>query len=247
MMRDLHVHSTFSDGKNTPEEIAEEAFRLHMDTLGFSEHSYTGIDGDEGTLPETYDAYKKEICRLKELYRGKMEILCGIEQDIDSPIPATGFDYVIGSVHYLKKAGRWIFVDYSPQDTREAVEHLYDGDPYAYAEHYFARVQDLADTQCDIIGHFDLFLKYCEKDPLMDPTHPRVLAAGKKALDVLLKTNRPFEVNTGAISRGWRTSPYPGKAFREYILKNGGKLILSSDSHKKETLMFQFDKWRQVL
>ena len=39
MSFDLHVHTTFSDGKNTPEEIVLEAIRRGMDTIGFSDHS----------------------------------------------------------------------------------------------------------------------------------------------------------------------------------------------------------------
>ena len=35
-----------------------------------------------------------------------MEIHCGIEQDLFSQEPTDGYDYVIGSVHYLYAAGR---------------------------------------------------------------------------------------------------------------------------------------------
>ena len=33
-MRDLHMHTVFSDGKNTPEEMVQEAIRLGLDTVG---------------------------------------------------------------------------------------------------------------------------------------------------------------------------------------------------------------------
>ena len=34
-MRDLHMHSVYSDGKNTAEEMILEAIRLGLDTVGW--------------------------------------------------------------------------------------------------------------------------------------------------------------------------------------------------------------------
>ena len=98
-------------------------------------------------------------------------------------------------------------------------------------------------TRCDIIGHFDLITKFIEQDPQFDVHHPRYVKAWQGAADTLLKTGRPFEINTGAISRGYRTSPYPAGEIRDYIRAHGGKLILSSDSHQKETIAFRFEDY----
>ena len=92
----------------------------------------------------------------------------------------------------------------------------------------------------DIIGHFDLITKFYEGGALFDETEPRYIAASRAAADVLLKTGKPFEINTGAISRGYRTAPYPSLALRDYIRHKGGSFLLSSDSHAKESLCFQF-------
>ena len=40
---DRHIHSTFSDGANTPEEIVQEAINRQMTTIGFSDHSYLSL------------------------------------------------------------------------------------------------------------------------------------------------------------------------------------------------------------
>ena len=34
---DRHIHSTFSDGENTPEEIVQEAIKRKMTEIGFSD------------------------------------------------------------------------------------------------------------------------------------------------------------------------------------------------------------------
>ena len=54
---------------------------------------------------------------------------------------------------------------------------------------------------------------------------------------------KPFEVNTGAISRGYRTHPYPSRAMLRYIAQKGGSVILSGDSHSKDALCCAFEKW----
>ena len=100
-------------------------------------------------------------------------------------------------------------------------------------------------TECDIIGHFDLVSKFNEKQGWFDEGHPRYTAAWRKAADALLRTGKPFEINTGAISRGYRTDAYPARPIREYIRQRGGRLILSSDAHRKEHIAFAFERFEE--
>ena len=38
-MFDLHMHTVFSDGKNTAEEMVQEAISRGLETVGISDHS----------------------------------------------------------------------------------------------------------------------------------------------------------------------------------------------------------------
>ena len=38
--QNLHTHTTFCDGKDTPEELIEAAIAKGFDSIGFSGHSY---------------------------------------------------------------------------------------------------------------------------------------------------------------------------------------------------------------
>ena len=40
MLQNLHTHSSFCDGKNTPEEIVNYAIARGFDSIGFSSHSF---------------------------------------------------------------------------------------------------------------------------------------------------------------------------------------------------------------
>ena len=243
---DLHVHSIFSDGKNTPEEMVREAIARGMDAIGFSDHSYTFFD-------ESYCIPKAELARyracveeLKNRYRGKIRVLCGIEQDFYSQEPCEGYDYVIGSVHYIRAGEEYIPVDESPEILRAAAEKHFGGDLYALIEEYYrtaARV--VQKTGAHIIGHFDLIAKFNEGGALFDETDPRYVAASREAADCLLKTGRPFEINTGAVSRSFRTVPYPSGALRDYIRGRGGRFVLASDSHEKDGLCFLFEAFQK--
>ena len=245
-MRDLHMHTVFSDGKDTAEEMVLSAIGMGLDTVGISEHSPTDYD-DCGMKPETEPLYRAEMARLKDKYGDRITVLCGLERDYWSEITGE-YDYVIGSVHALKMPdGHHVTVDWTPDRLENWVCQYFGGDWYALAEAYYELEADVVrKTRCDIIGHFDLITKFNEKGHYFDENHPRYVAAWQKAADALLKTGKPFEINTGAMSRGWRTSPYPSEPIREYLKACGATQILSSDSHCRENIAYQFKNWTDL-
>ena len=245
--QDFHVHSHFSDGVSTPEEIVERAIADGMERIGFSDHVYAPYDLECCIPKADMVRYRDTIRALQKKYAGKIEIFCGIEQDIYSEESTAPYDYVIGSVHYIKLGDAYYGVDYKVETLREAADKYFDGDLYGVVETYFDTVAQVYDkTGCDVIGHFDLISKLNDRYQLFDENHPRYVAAWKKAADKLLKTGKLFEINTGAISRGYRTQPYPACAIMAYLSAHGAKFILSSDSHDCTTLRYQFDVWEQV-
>ncbi len=240
-MFDLHMHTTWSDGKNTPEEMILEAIRLGLETVGISDHSSGDPCGM--TLEQSAD-YRAEIAALKEKYAGQIRVLCGLERDFLTD-DFNEYDYTIGSVHWLPMPdGHRVSIDWTPEKLREGAEKYFGGDFYALAEAFYAAEARVVEvTKCDIIGHFDLISKFIEVDPAFDVKHPRYVKAWQQAADELLKTGKPFEMNTGAMSRGYRTEPYPAKDIRDYIRAHGGKLIMSSDAHAKENITYGFKEW----
>ena len=240
-LTDYHVHTTFSDGKDTPEETVKAAIEKGLTELGFSDHSYTYFDESYCIKKGRIAEYQDEIERLKAKYKDKIKILCGIEQDFYSLESTEDYDFAIGSVHYVKAHGKYFDVDKSAEYLKKVVREAFDGDVYAFIEEYFNTVAKFAERKdINIIGHFDLVAKFNEKHALFDESDARYISAWQSAADKLLSANKVFEINTGAVARGYRSDPYPSKALRDYIKAKGGKFILSSDSHSKETLCFGF-------
>ena len=242
-LQDFHVHTTYSDGANTPEEMVRAAIEKNMSAIGFSDHAHTAFDESYCMKKDAAESYRGEIEALKEKYRSSIRVLCGIEQDYYSDVPTSGCDYVIGSVHYLKAGEEYIPVDEDADTLFAASVRFFGGDIYALAEEYFRTAAGVVEkTGADLIGHFDLISKFNEQVPMFDEHHPRYIAAWKAAADALLKTGVPFEINTGAMSRGYKSGPYPSPEIQQYIRERGGKFILSGDSHSAETLCFAFEK-----
>ena len=233
--------------------MAAAAYARGFSCYGMSGHSFTEFDQSYCMSKGGTILFREEVQRLKAEYAGRMEIKLGIEQDFYATYPAVGYDYVIGSVHYLKATdpesgeAAYLAIDHALDILKDNCERYFNGDMLALAEGYFATAAQVVEkTNCDIIGHFDLVSKFIEVEPVIDTKDPRYVAAWKKAVDHLLTFGKPFEINTGAISRGYRTTPYPAPEIIDYIKAHGGKLVLNSDSHAVETIGFEFEKWEKL-
>ena len=69
----------------------------------------------------------------------------------------------------------------------------------------------------------------------------------EKYINEALKSGSIFEINTGAIARGFRTTVYPFENLLHILSKNKVPIILASDSHNIDTLDFAFDDTKKYL
>ncbi len=239
----LHTHTVLCDGKDTPEELVLAAIEAGMDTLGFSGHCYSSFDPGYCMTREQTAQYREEIARLKMVYGDRLHILCGIEQEYFSDEHPWGYDYIIGSVHYLPKPdGGYFAVDLDPADLKYAVDHYYRGRIENLWKHYFETVAGLVQrTGCQIIGHFDLISKFNEGNAMFDESSPFYLTFAAQAIDKLLQTDAIFEINTGVVAKGYRRLPYPSHRLMQYIASHGGRVTFSSDAHDRKSLMYGFE------
>ena len=237
-----HCHTEFCDGKSTAEEMILAAIEQGAKEIGLTPHSF--VEGEEWCMSlEGTEEYLLKTSELKKKYSDRIKVFCGIEQDVISKIDREKYDYVIGSVHSVSPDGNLFWVDLSMADVRENVNKYFHSDPYAYVEAYFEEVGSIYEkTKCDIIGHFDLVTKFIERDRLFDVRNERYIRARDLALDKLLSTPALFEVNTGAISRGYRTTPYPEDEVLFRIAESGKPLVINSDSHSASTVLFGIEE-----
>ncbi len=236
-LQNLHTHTVFCDGKDTPEEMVKAAIEKGFSSLGFSSHSYMEWCPEFSLMPEDTQKYKNEIARLKDTYKGKIDIFCGIEFEKYSKIFTEDYDYVIGSVHYFNIGGKVVAFDRGQEQVQNLIDTYFGGDGMKCAKAYYAELATLTDkVKCDILGHFDLITKNNEKANWFDVESPEYLKYAYEAIDALKGKIPFFEINTGAISRGYRTAPYPTVTLLKRLLESGFLPMISSDCHNKDYL-----------
>ena len=242
---DLHIHTAFSDGVHTIEEMVRAAAEKGLLSIGISDHSYTDFDLRYCIREERLAEYHAEIRRLKALYKDRIEVYAGLEYDGYTELKDRHlYDYLIGDCHYVKTWDGYHSVDHARDEQWAAIETYFGGDPIAYSRAYFETyVERTRLHRPDVLGHFDLSAKFGfvnEDDP----------AYRNMALDALLaclEVTPIVELNTGAIARNVRKAPYPAAFLLREIRKHGGKITLCSDAHRAENLAFWFDRALELL
>ena len=246
MAQNLHMHSLYDDGRDSCREMLLAAQR-ELDSAGVSLHSALPFSNDWAARPGTEAAFRQELAALQtEL--APFPVFTGLEWDVLSERSFEGYDYVIGSVHFLPTREVPLSVDNTPEETARLIEEDFAGDADAAAECYFRELVKVAGVpEAQIAGHFDLITKFQEKAPLFNPESPRYLKAAEAALSALLDAGKVIEVNTGAMARGWRTAPYPQERWLKRIKKAGGQVLLSSDAHRSSHTSYAFREARALL
>ena len=235
--QNLHCHTSFDDGKNSPEEMVLAALQAGFGSIGVSLHC--PIDGEEAwTCPVGEEQrFIDEMRRLQTAYAGRIAVWCGLEYDMDAvrrSVPP--YDYIIGSCHILGGFP----IDADPEEAALLIA-VHGGEQRAAAL-YYERLSAMADyPEISIVGHFDLPTKYNEKVPLYDTAAPAYRDAAFAAMEKLSAAGKIFEINSGAISRGWRTSPYPEPALLRHLKDIGGRICISSDAHSADAIDCAFD------
>ena len=242
IFQNLHMHSNWDDGRSTVEEMIRASIAAGLSSVGFSLHSPLPFDNAWACPAQSVDGYIEDVRAMQKRYAGQIDVYLGVEWDVMSDVDLSPFDYAIGSVHQLPVPG-FPSVDESAEVTaRFLVEH-FGGDADAAAEMYFSEVARVArEPRAQIVGHFDLLTKFDERQCFFDPDSPRYRAAARRAMEQLVAAGKIFEVNTGAISRGYRTSPYPSRELLTMLREMGGRVTVSADAHHTSGVACAFEQ-----
>ena len=226
------------------------AIERGFEAIGFSSHSYMYYSpGFAVPMKAPGDrAYRAEIRRLQAAYAGRIDVYCGLEMDIFSDVELDGYDYIIGSVHYLEKDGQKIAFDRSAEVVRQVIDEHFGGDGMAYALAYYRTLATLPQYgRFDIIGHFDIITKHADQVTFFDEEAPVYRAAAIEAAEALCGKIPFFEVNTGAMSRYGRRVPYPPLFLLRELRRLGFGAVITSDCHDNRYLDFGFEQARELL
>ena len=256
MKTNFHTHTTWCDGKDTPEKVVLSAIEKGFDAIGFSSH----VSFPEATPfvlgPVLGPRYADEIRALKAKYADRIAVRLGAEADyipgVTAPEKARyahlGLEYLIGSIHYvIADDGGRVPVDHTPELLAEGLRDHFGGDVERYIRAYFRQQRDMvAKYDFDVVGHLDLVRKFNVKHPYFDESAAWYREELVKTADAVAASGKIAEVNTGAISRGWLDDAYPSKPFRDLLRERGVRFVLSADAHAADAIDCAFDRFASV-
>lgn len=238
---DYHTHTYYCDGNNTPKEMIERALELGLEYYGFSSHCYTDLPYEILTDEEEYISDCK---RIREEYKDRINILIGMEmENLLGKCNHKDVEYTIGSTHYLLDNGEYLCLDYSREELDSICRSHFDGDYYKLVKAYYETEADIVkNTDCTIIGHFDLITKFNEGFVIYDENDKRYTDPALEALSVLKGYGVPFEINTSQFSRKKKSEMYPSMNILKKMREMGCEIIINSDAHSPSMILSGFEE-----
>ena len=249
MISNIHTHSIYCDGRDTPEAMVQTALAKGLTALGFSGHSYAPFDPSFiGMSPEATADYRKEVLHLKEKYADQIRIYLGLEQDLFSEEDGLDWEYKIGSVHYLRHGDAYYPIDSKAHILQEMIDTWFDGHVLPMVEEYCADILYMYDTRKpDVIGHFDLYKKFNDKLHYLDENDRRYQSIVQDTLHTLVHKGALLEVNLGGMAKEYTHEPYPSAALLSFLQKEKARLIITTDCHHAPLLDYHYNETVQLL
>jgi histidinol-phosphatase (PHP family) len=242
MITSYHVHSNISDGNNTISELVEAAARQGLDEIGISDHYVLLSEGRSASwsMPLDYiPAYLDAIESAARAARGKVAVRRGLEVDfcpdsIDSVaklIHNYGFDYVIGSVHFVGS--------FPIDDCKAYWDELPDGKADEIIQRYWENIRLMAESRVfRVAGHLDLYKKF----GYLPSFDARPLIA--KALDAIADFGMAVELNTSGWHKAAVKEPYPSLGILRDCAARDIPIIITADAHNVNELTRDYDRAR---
>jgi histidinol-phosphatase (PHP family) len=253
MLTDYHVHlrpdepGTTAELFFTPanaERYREVASERGIAELGASEHVYRFEQAlDVWRHPFWQANAREDLDGYCEFVRTQTDLRLGIEADfvlggedrMAGLLEARDFDYVIGSVHFLRDEAVDM-EDYSVWGRSHSPEDIW--------RRYFETLGEAARSGLfDILAHPDLVKVWGADRPRPDGDLRRYY---ELAIEGIAESGIAVEVSTAGL-RKRAQELYPAPAFLEMCLEAGAPVALSSDAHRPEDVGADYDQALELL
>ena len=248
MLTDYHVHLREDRDARPGDEAAfteenverylEAAREAGIEELGCSEHVYRFVEAlDVWTHPFWEEQARDDLGAYCDFVRStplrlgiEMDFVPGAEDRIANLLEAGGFDYVLGSVHFIGDAA----VDHERFDAWERT-----GDPDAVWRRYFEMVSEAARSGLfDVLTHPDLVKVWGRGRPLPD-RDPRFYY--EPFAEAVAETGVAVEVSTAGLRKPVGEI-YPAPALAQMLVDAGAAFALSSDAHVPGDIGHAYDQ-----
>ncbi len=247
MLADLHTHSMFSfDGspEATLDNMASRAIAAGLTHLAVTDHC--DINNEiEGVHPvPDREAMYAAISAAKEKYRGKLDILFGIELGEATQYPDEAkallarypYDIVLGSLHNIRGEGDFYWFDFSKYTEDEAS---------AFFDRVLAETLELCEfPHIRVITHLTYMERYMfRQGKALDYTRHREGLC--RLFDRIIEKNLVLELNTSDLATGYALPPASLLAL--YRERGGTRVCIGSDAHEPSAIARNFEAAKELL
>jgi histidinol-phosphatase (PHP family) len=253
MLTDYHLHLRLDDlDARPPEHFTEDnvaryravAQERGIAELGVSEHVYRfeqALTVWQHPLWQEYatddlDAYCEFVRERTDLRLGiEADFVPGSEDRMANLLDERDFDYVVGSVHFLRNESIDMD-DYSVWDRAYSPEEIW--------ERYFQTLGQAARSGLfDILAHPDLVKVWGPERPRPEGDLRRYY---EPAIEAIAEADVAVEVSTAGLRKRAREL-YPAQAFLEMCVDAGAPVALSSDAHRPEDVGADYPRALELL
>jgi histidinol-phosphatase (PHP family) len=257
VLTDYHVHLRPDEDGSTAERYftagnveryREAAEERGIEELGVAEHIHRFVQSlDVWQHPWYRHWARDDIDEYRDFVRGaglkvgiEADFLPGREDRLQNLLDARDWDYVVGSVHFLRDDA----VDLHGEPDWVAWDIWRGTDPERVWRAYFETLGEAARTgMFDILAHPDLVKVFAGRVPVPEGDLRRFY---ERAMDGIAESNVAVEVSTAGLRKPAREI-YPAPAFLEMCLDAGRPVALSSDAHKPEQLGYEYERALELL
>ncbi|MCM1109691.1 MAG: histidinol-phosphatase [Clostridium sp.] len=236
----FHSHTQFCDGRASMEEFAEAACREGFLHYGFTPHSplCPGVDSPCNMSFDDVPAYMAEVRRLRDIYRGRVELYAGMEIDFlgDDWGPATpwfdtiGLDYRIGSVHFIPSDSGFVDIDGRFESFRRKMEQYFANDIRHVVETFYRQTTRMVELGgLDLLGHFDKIGYNASQFRPGIEDEPWYVCLVDDLIDLMIDRRQKFEINTKALAEHGRV--FPLRRWMPRLTAAGIPFVVNSDAH----------------
>ncbi|NLE23254.1 MAG: histidinol-phosphatase [Actinobacteria bacterium] len=223
---DYHVHTSWSDGRGTVEEVVRRAAGLGLPEIGIAEHftPRPGPDDDWWLRPERLADYVADVRAVAAVHDDvgvlvglEAEYVDGQEAELERYLSAWPFEVVVLGIHVVD--------GFAFDDPSLRGDERWD-DPDALLAAYYRTVRRACEWgRFDIIAHIDYIGLWGHRPG------PRVLPEIETALDALAASGAAIELNTDRFSDPAGVM-YPSVELLRAAHARGIPLTIDSDAHE---------------
>jgi histidinol-phosphatase (PHP family) len=258
MLTDYHVHLRPDRDGTTAERYftAENADRYRAAAaergiveLGVAEHVHRFAQALEvwrhpwwrHWATDDLDAYCAFVRDETDLRLGiEADFVAGREDRMAALLDARDWDYVVGSVHFLRDQA----VDLHGLDGWTEYDVWRSEDPERVWERYFETLGEAARSGLfDVLAHPDLVKVWGAAAPQPEGDVRRFY---ERAIEPIAESGVAVEVSTAGLRKPVGEI-YPARGFLELCLEAGLAVSLSSDAHEPDELGYQYDRALELL